>query len=209
VLKTSSWHISFLVQTEHRIDRRCPHSDHRIIWCYYLRSSSSAIHPTHLQNGPLVHSMVPTSFCLLCSVRTTPTLCTDGTAVHPTACFLFLSLLDFDTRKIDYLLNLECDIFASFGPRSVYKDMLNNVVSPIDHVVMNHQNQTWTNGKWGYVRYNLPLLGDLWQHKQSKHKFEKIEKIRATYTCLDSYHHPNSLLIKLPPFLIFSSYVHT
>jgi hypothetical protein len=31
--------------------------------------------------------------------------------------------------------------------------MLNNMVSPIDHVVMNHQNQTRTNGIWGHVRY--------------------------------------------------------
>jgi hypothetical protein len=67
-------------------------------------------------------------------------------SVHPTVCFLFLSLLGFDHRKIDYLLNLACYIFASLGPRSVYKDMLNNVVSPIDHVAMNHQNQTRTSG---------------------------------------------------------------
>jgi hypothetical protein len=81
--------------------------------------------------------------------------------VHTTVCFLFLSLLGFDPSKIDYLLNLACDIFASLGPRRVYKDMLNNMVSPIDHVVMNHQNQTRTNGKWGHVRYNLPLFCDL------------------------------------------------
>jgi hypothetical protein len=31
--------------------------------------------------------------------------------------------------------------------------MLNNMVSPIDHVVMNHQNQTRTNDIWGHVRY--------------------------------------------------------
>jgi hypothetical protein len=43
-------------------------------------------------------------------------------------------------------LNLACGILASLGPRNVYKDMLNNMVSPIDHVVMNHQNQTRTNG---------------------------------------------------------------
>jgi hypothetical protein len=66
-------------------------------------------------------------------------------SVYPTVCFLFLSLLDFDPRKIDCLLNLACGIFASLGPRSVYKDMLNNMVSLIDHVVMNHQNQTLTN----------------------------------------------------------------
>jgi hypothetical protein len=65
---------------------------------------------------------------------------TDRPSVHPTVCFLFLYLLGFDPRKIVYLLNLACDIFASLGPISVYKDMLNNVVSPIDHVDnMNHQ----------------------------------------------------------------------
>jgi hypothetical protein len=34
------------------------------------------------------------------------------------------------------------------------KDMLNNLVSRIDHVVMNHQNQTRNNGIWGHVRYS-------------------------------------------------------
>jgi hypothetical protein len=29
------------------------------------------------------------------------------------------------------------------GLRNVYKDMLNNMVSPIYHVVINHQNQTY------------------------------------------------------------------
>jgi hypothetical protein len=62
--------------------------------------------------------------------------------------FSFLSCFD-----PCYLLNLACDILASLGPRNVYKDMLNNMVNPIDHVVMNHQNQTRTNGKWGHVRY--------------------------------------------------------
>jgi hypothetical protein len=66
-------------------------------------------------------------------------------SVHPTVCFLSLSLLGFAPRKIDHFLNLACDIFPSLGPRSVYKDMLNNMVSLIDHVVMNHQNHTRTN----------------------------------------------------------------
>jgi hypothetical protein len=82
-------------------------------------------------------------------------------SAYPTVCFLFLSLLDFVPRKIDYILNLACGILASLGPRNVYKDMLNNMVSPINHDVMNHQNQTRTTGKWGHVRYNLPLFGDL------------------------------------------------
>jgi hypothetical protein len=63
-------------------------------------------------------------------------------SVHPTVSFLFLScsILTLD------LLILACGILASLGPRIVYKDMLNKMVSPIDHVVMNHQNQTRTNG---------------------------------------------------------------
>jgi hypothetical protein len=71
-----------------------------------------------------------------------PTLAIKVPSVHPTVSFLFLScsVLAFD------LLILACDILASLGPRSVYKDMLNNMVSPNDHVVMNHQNQTRTNG---------------------------------------------------------------
>jgi hypothetical protein len=68
--------------------------------------------------------------------------------------FFFFSFLFFDPWKIEYLLNLACGVLASLGPRNVYKDMLNNMVSPIDHVVMNHQNQTRTNGKWGHVRYS-------------------------------------------------------
>jgi hypothetical protein len=55
-------------------------------------------------------------------------------------------LLGFDPRKIHHLLNSACGIVPSLGPRNIYKDMLNNMVSPNDHVVMNHQNQTRTNG---------------------------------------------------------------
>jgi transposase len=75
-------------------------------------------------------------------------LCTDGTVGSSDGVFsfLFFSLLDFDPRKIDYLLNLACGILASLGHRIVYKDMLDNMVSPMDHVVMNHQNHTRTNG---------------------------------------------------------------
>jgi hypothetical protein len=58
-----------------------------------------------------------------------PTLAIKGPSVHPTVSFLFLFLLGFDPRKIDYLLNLAYDILASSGPRNVYKDKLNNMVS--------------------------------------------------------------------------------
>jgi hypothetical protein len=82
------------------------------------------------------------------------------------------------------------NLVISMGPKNAYKDMLDNVVSLIHHVVMNHQNHTRTNGIWGHVRYNLPRFGDLWQHKQSKYKFAKIDKIRTTHIFLDAYHHP-------------------
>jgi hypothetical protein len=145
VLKTSSWCISVLIQTKRRIDRRCTHSDRRSIRCYWLCCFFSAIHPAHLGKGLSVHPTVSTSFCLLRSVPSASTLAPMVPSVHPTVCFLFLSLHSFDPRKIDYLLNLACGILVALGPRNVYKDMLNNMVSPIDHVVMNHQNQSRTN----------------------------------------------------------------
>jgi hypothetical protein len=95
VLKTSSWRISVLIQTERRIDRWCPLSDRRIIWCYYLHCSSSAIHPAHLETGPSDHPTVPTSFDLLRSVPTTPTLCTDGIVGSSDGVFSFLFFARF------------------------------------------------------------------------------------------------------------------
>jgi hypothetical protein len=158
VLKASSWRVSVLIQTKRRIDRRCPHSDRRIIRCYCLRCSSSATHPTLLENGPSVHPTVPrVSPSEPTRPTIAPTLAILIPSAHPMVCFLFLfsSILTLD------ILILACDILASLGPISVYKDMLNNMVSHIDHVVMNHQNQTRTSGIWGHVRYNLPLFGDL------------------------------------------------
>jgi hypothetical protein len=152
-------------QLVRRLHRRLYLRDRRFIRCYCLPCSSSATRPMLLNNAP---------------------------SVHPTVSFLLLFLLGFDPRKIEYLLNLAYGFLASLGPRNVYKDMLNKMVSPNDHVVINHQNQTQTNGIWGHVRYNLPLFGDLRQHNQSKHKFARIDKIRTTYTCLDAYHHSNS-----------------
>jgi hypothetical protein len=42
---------------------------------------------------------------------------------------------------MDFLLILASGIFASLGSRNVYKNMLNNMVSLITCVSMNHQNQ--------------------------------------------------------------------
>jgi hypothetical protein len=39
------------------------------------------------------------------------------------------------------------------GPRNAYKDMLDNEVSPITCVVMNHQNQLEQMAIWGHVHY--------------------------------------------------------
>jgi hypothetical protein len=89
VLKLQSWRVSVLIQTERRIDRRCPHSDRRIIRCYCLRYSSSAIHPAHLATGLSDHPMVSSSFCLLRSVPSAPTLAPMVPSVHPTVPFFF------------------------------------------------------------------------------------------------------------------------
>jgi hypothetical protein len=143
VLKTSSWRVSILIQTERRIDRRCPYPDRRIVRCYCLCCSSSATRPTHLQNGPSVHPTVPrVSPSEPTRLTIAPTLAIYVPSVHPTVSFLFLSC---SVLTLD-LHTLACGILASLGPRSVYKDMLNNMVSPNDHVVMNHQNQTRTKG---------------------------------------------------------------
>jgi hypothetical protein len=63
------------------------------------------------------------------------------------------------------------------GPRNVYKDMLNNMVSLIDHVVMNHQNQTRTNGKWGHVRYSVDTKRPRLPGAEREDKKEKIMEI--------------------------------
>jgi hypothetical protein len=111
VLKTSSWCVSVLIQTERQIDRRCPHLDRRIIRCYYLCCSSSARRPTLLENGPSVHSTVRrVSISVPTHPRIAPTLDILVDSVHPTVSFLFLFFLVFDPWKIDYLLNLACGI---------------------------------------------------------------------------------------------------
>jgi hypothetical protein len=92
VLKTSSWRVSVLIQTERRIDRQCPHLDCRIIQFYCLRCSSSATRPTLLEIGPSVHPTVPR---VLPNEPTRPTIAPTLAiwvpSVHPTVSFLFLS----------------------------------------------------------------------------------------------------------------------
>jgi hypothetical protein len=149
VLKASSWRVSVLIQTECRIDRRYPHSDRRIIRCYCLRCSSS----TTRKSGSSVHPTVPrVSPCVPTRPTIAPTLAILIPSVHPTVSFLFLSC---SVSTLDFLISAR-GFLASLGPRSVYKDMLNNMVSPNDHVVMNHQNQTlMAYAIWGHVRYRV------------------------------------------------------
>jgi hypothetical protein len=147
VLKALSWRVSVLIQTERQIDRRCPHSGRWIIRCYCLRCSSSTTRPTLLEIGPSVHPTVPRVLPSEPTLPTiAPTLAIWVPSVHPTVSFLFLSCSVLTLEKYTIFSILACGIMPSLGPRNVYKDMLNNMVSPNDLVVMNHQNQTRTNG---------------------------------------------------------------
>jgi hypothetical protein len=121
VLKALSWRVSVLIQTERRIDRRCPHSDRRIIRCYCLRCSSSTTRPTLLENVPSVHPTVPrVSTSVPIRPMIAPMLAIKIPSVHPTVSFLFLSC---SVLTLDFLI-FAFGFLASLGPRSVYKDML-------------------------------------------------------------------------------------
>jgi hypothetical protein len=94
VLKGSSWRVSVWIQTERRIDRRCPHLDCRIIRCYCLHCSSSATRLKLLGNGPSVHPTVPrVSPSVPTRPTIAPTLVILMSSVHPTVSFLFLFFL--------------------------------------------------------------------------------------------------------------------
>jgi hypothetical protein len=109
VLKALSWRVSVLIQTERRIDRRCPHSDHRIIRCYCLRCSSSATRLMLLNNGRLVHPTVPRVWsCVPTRPTIAPTLVKLIQSVHPMVSFLFLFLLGFDPLFWNFCMWFYC-----------------------------------------------------------------------------------------------------
>jgi hypothetical protein len=148
----------------HRIDRRCPPIDLRFI----NASSPLTIHLTHLESGQSSDGVSWRESSR--SVPSTPTLATKllpiyiiGSSDGALFFFFFFLVLTLEISR-----NVACGIFASLGSRNVYKDMLNNLVSPIDHVVINHQNQTQTNGLWGHVRYNYLLPFSLWTSLATK-----------------------------------------
>jgi hypothetical protein len=99
----------FLIQTECRIDRRCPHSDRRIIWCYCLPYSSSTTRPTLLNNGPSVHPTVPRVWpCVPTRPTIAATLVKLIPSVHLTLSFLFLFLLGFDPLFWHFCMWFSC-----------------------------------------------------------------------------------------------------
>jgi hypothetical protein len=104
-------------------------------------------------------------------------------SIHPTVSISFL-FFRVPVALTACVLNLACGIFASLGPRNDYKDMLSNMVSPIDHVFMNHQNQTRTNGIWGHVRYGLHLLviyDNTSKASINLHKLTKLELLTLAW----------------------------
>jgi hypothetical protein len=124
MLKAPSWHVFVLIQTERRIDRRCPLLDRRIIRCYYLRCSSSAIHLAHLETWPSDHSTMSASIYLLRSVPTTPTLCTDGVVGSSGGVFSSPFLRVFNLDLCFNLTYLTCHHLASkniLSPHFCYK----------------------------------------------------------------------------------------
>jgi hypothetical protein len=88
------------------------------------------------------------------------------------------------------------------GPRNAYKDLLDNVVSPIACVNLNHQNQLEQMANEAMFATISPFLVIYDNTSKASINLQKIDKIRTTYSS------------KLPldqtsPFLIFSSYVHS
>jgi hypothetical protein len=151
-----------------------------IMACLCLVLAWSSDRPTVPSNGPSDHPTLLSSLILLFNLSDATrkwtvgsfdsvvvfTQCTNSSNHCTNACCLGTvgssdSVLSFPFLSHFLPLNLAGGILASLGPRNVYKDMLNNVASPIDHVVMNHQNQTRTNVIWGHVCYNVSLFGDL------------------------------------------------
>jgi hypothetical protein len=109
VLKASSWRVSVWIQTKRRIDRRGPHLDRRIIRCYCLLCSSSAIRPTLLNNGRSVHPTVPRVWpCAPTRPTIAPMLVFEGPSVHPTVSSLFLFLLGFDPLFWHFCMWFSC-----------------------------------------------------------------------------------------------------
>jgi hypothetical protein len=94
------------------------------------------------------------------------------------------------------------------GPRNAYKDMLDNVVSPIACVSMNHQNQLeqMANGAmFATISPFLVIYDNTSKASINLQNLTKLEPLTLAWMLT---------IIQTPPrlnfpFLIFSSYVHT
>jgi hypothetical protein len=99
-------------------------------------------------------------------------------------------------------------VVASMGPRYVYKDMLDNLVSPITCVSMNHQNQLKQMANGAMFATISPFLLIYDNTSKASINLQKVTKLEALtlawmLTIIQTPPRSNFLL------LIFSSYVHT
>jgi hypothetical protein len=186
-------------------------------WCVCLVQTWSSDRPTVLSNGPSVHPTHLTSlFCLFYSpnacrmrivgssdgaswldssrsVPSTPTLAQTPTSRYRRfirrSHFSSFSSTVWTLEKYTIFSFCHVIFLHPCELENVYKDMLNNIVSLIDHVVMNHQNHTRTNGIWGHVRYKIdPLLGKLWTYT---HLGMKVVWVLSIYRPTERVKHSN------------------
>jgi hypothetical protein len=115
-------------------------------------SFNSSIHPTLVELGASIHLVV---FKLTLSLHAVYQV---HWCLHRRSLLVTIDSSD-GVFSFSFLI-LACAIFASLGCRKS-NNLVNNLVSPIDHVVMNQQNQTWTNGLCSHVRYS----GTWWERE--------------------------------------------
>jgi hypothetical protein len=194
VLLNLSWLISVLIQTQRRIDRRSNQPDRRFVRCYWplllcffqssdtcrnwtIGSSDGAswLEPSRSVPSTLTHTptLVPRyhrffRWCLFFSF-----LCSDLT-LEKYIIFSFWHVVFLHPWDLEMSTKTCSSIWL------VSLIMLSWITKIILELMA-----------CGHVRYNLPLFGDLWQHKQSKHKLQNLTKLNH-FTCLDAYPHPNS-----------------
>jgi hypothetical protein len=93
------------------------------------------------------------------------------------------------------------------GPRNAYKDVLDNVVSPITCVSMNHQNQLeqMANGAmFATISPFLVIYDNTSKASINLQKLTKVEPLTLAWMLTIIQTPPRSTF----PFSIFSSYVH-
>jgi hypothetical protein len=126
-----------LDSTTHRIDCLLLSIKRRFILRLRLRRFTSGLHPAQLADGPSVHPTVTDEldlhamYQILWRLHQRLFLCAVGSCYNA---LFFLFLSQFRLSKYILLSHFDMWNFASLGPRNVYKDMLNNIVSLIGYV---------------------------------------------------------------------------